>query len=321
MNKALYIALTAAILTSCGNKPSGQEAESQETTTETPASVEEQTVTVEEPKEETPAQTQESDEEKQTASLKSQMEKMTPIVVKAPASFDGILKPLSGNKNIKLSVISKGENGIVDEDTWYKSYGEYAPCHKKWIGHIQGNDDSFLPFLVMPNTYEDYYFGDFEYHKDYNATIYGPNKFQREMGYDCKIIVETDKEFKTVNKIVDFRNFSEDDEFSTECYTKEGDTIYVSAHNALVAVDGNTGDIIWMSKPKTCNSHFIIIDNSIVCGYGESGGAHYVCVIDKKSGNVTQKFNVLKSPYFFAADGDNLYMRTYSYDYTLKIQR
>lgn len=318
MNKALYIALAATVLSSCGNKPSGQETDNREVATETiETSVEEPAAVVtEEPKEEV----QENSADQQTASLKAQMEQMTPLVVKAPENFNGILKPLSKNKNIKLSVLSKKENGITDEEAWYGVYGNYSPCYAKWVGHIQGDNDPFMPFLVMPGNYGDYCFGGLEYHKDYNATIYGPNKYQREIGYDCKVIVETDKEFKTVNKIVDFRNFS-NDEFSTDCYTKEGDTIYVSAHDALVAVDGNTGDIIWMTKPETCNSHFIIIDNSIVCGYGESGGKHYICVVDKKSGNITQKMNVLKSPYYFAANGDELYMRTYSYDYTLKIQR
>ena len=37
----------------------------------------------------------------------------------------------------------------------------------------------------------------------------------------------------------------------------------------IVAINTATDKTLWVSKPKTCNSqNFLIIDNSIVCGYG-----------------------------------------------------
>ena len=45
----------------------------------------------------------------------------------------------------------------------------------------------------------------------------------------------------------------------------------------LVAVDINTDQTLWMSKPRTANSsNFLIVDNSIICGQGGSGIPDYI---------------------------------------------
>ena len=59
----------------------------------------------------------------------------------------------------------------------------------------------------------------------------------------------------------------------------------------LVAVDINTDETIWISKPRTVNSsNFLIVDNSIICGLGGSGIPDYIYVLNRYTGVKTHEY-------------------------------
>ena len=91
----------------------------------------------------------------------------------------------------------------------------------------------------------------------------------------------------------------------------------------IVAVDTNTDKTLWLSKPNTCNSeNFLIIDNSIVCGYGGTGVTDYVNVLNRFTGVQKQHLWVATAPYWFALGSDGkLYVSLYDKHIYFKVNR
>ena len=85
-------------------------------------------------------------------------------------------------------------------------------------------------------------------------------------------------------------------------------------------VDMENGEIIWTTQPMTCNSHFAIVNNSIICGYGFTGEPDNLFVLDKYSGQRVQKIPVKKMVNEVVPKDGLAYVRTYSFDYVFKIQ-
>ena len=91
----------------------------------------------------------------------------------------------------------------------------------------------------------------------------------------------------------------------------------------VVAIDTTTDKTLWVSKPNTCNSdNFLIIDNSIVCGFGESGKNDYVYVLNRFTGVRKQQLWVASSPQWFALGSDGrLYVSIYNKHIAFKVSR
>lgn len=91
----------------------------------------------------------------------------------------------------------------------------------------------------------------------------------------------------------------------------------------VVAIDTATDKTLWVSKPNTCNSdNFLIIDNSIVCGFGESGKNDYVYVLNRFTGVRKQQLWVASSPQWFALGSDGrLYVSIYNKHIAFKVSR
>ena len=91
----------------------------------------------------------------------------------------------------------------------------------------------------------------------------------------------------------------------------------------IVAVDTNTDKTLWLSKPNTCNSeNFLIIDNSIVCGYGGTGVTDYVNVLNRFTGVQKQHLWVATAPDWFALGSDGkLYVSLYDKHISFKVNR
>lgn len=81
----------------------------------------------------------------------------------------------------------------------------------------------------------------------------------------------------------------------------------------IVAIDTRTDETVWVSKPNTCNSNnFLIIDNSIVCGYGGTGKPDFVNVLNRFTGVQKQHIRVATAPSWFALGNDGkLYVSLY----------
>jgi hypothetical protein len=89
----------------------------------------------------------------------------------------------------------------------------------------------------------------------------------------------------------------------------------------VVAVDTATDKTLWVSKPNTCNSdNFLIIGNSIVCGFGDSGKPDFVNVLNRFTGVQKQHIWVPTAPNWFAIGGDgDLYVSLYDKHISFKI--
>ena len=91
----------------------------------------------------------------------------------------------------------------------------------------------------------------------------------------------------------------------------------------IVAIDTSTDKTIWVSKPNTCNSNnFLIIDNSIVCGFGDSGIHDFINVLNRFTGVQKQQLWVASAPHWLALGSDGrLYVSIYDKHVAFKINR
>ena len=91
----------------------------------------------------------------------------------------------------------------------------------------------------------------------------------------------------------------------------------------VVAVDTSTDKTLWVSKPNTCNSdNFLVIDNSIVCGFGDSGKPDFINVLNRFTGVQKQQLWVANAPHWLAIGSDGrLYVSLYDKHVAFKIAR
>ena len=89
----------------------------------------------------------------------------------------------------------------------------------------------------------------------------------------------------------------------------------------LVAVDINTDETLWISKPRTVtSSNFLIVDNSIICGLGGSGIPDYIYVLNRYTGVKTREYWIPTAASWFAIGEDNtLYATLYDKHVAFKI--
>lgn len=89
----------------------------------------------------------------------------------------------------------------------------------------------------------------------------------------------------------------------------------------LVAVDINTDETLWISKPRTVtSSNFLIVDNSIICGQGGSGIPDYIYVLNRYTGVKTREYWIPTAATWFAIGEDNtLYATLYDKHVAFKI--
>lgn len=91
----------------------------------------------------------------------------------------------------------------------------------------------------------------------------------------------------------------------------------------IVAVDINTDETIWMSKPRTVtSSNFLIVDNSIICGLGGSGIPDYIYVLNRYTGVKTREYWIPTAATWFAiGDDKTLYVTLYDKHVAFKITK
>ena len=91
----------------------------------------------------------------------------------------------------------------------------------------------------------------------------------------------------------------------------------------IVAIDTSTDKTLWVSKPNTCNSdNFLVIGNSIVCGFGDSGIPDYVNVLNRFTGVQKQQLWVAQAPHWLALGSDGrLYVSLYDKHVAFQIKQ
>ncbi|MBO4375744.1 MAG: hypothetical protein J5811_00480 [Lachnospiraceae bacterium] len=88
----------------------------------------------------------------------------------------------------------------------------------------------------------------------------------------------------------------------------------------MMCIDINSGEIVWVSDTLVSNSdNFVRWGDNIITGYGFTAEDDYIYILNRFTGEVTEKIRLKKSPDYFAfVDGD-LWVRTYSYDYVFSL--
>ncbi len=100
-------------------------------------------------------------------------------------------------------------------------------------------------------------------------------------------------------------------------YSSEGpDNAYI------VAIDLNTNEVIFRTQPLVANGYnFLVVDDTIICGYGFTAEPDFIYLLDRYDGTVKEKIPVKSSPFQFALEGDTLYVATYNTEYEFKVTR
>ena len=111
----------------------------------------------------------------------------------------------------------------------------------------------------------------------------------------------------------------------------DGDTLYVSLghrtyaascpHKSyIVAIDTVSGNTLWKSEDQVCGSNnFLVIGDSILCGYGFTDEPDYIYILNKTNGAIQKKIPVASSPYYFIPLDDLMYVLTYNTEYIYKV--
>ena len=82
----------------------------------------------------------------------------------------------------------------------------------------------------------------------------------------------------------------------------------------ITAIDLNTDEIIWTTRPMTCNSAFAILGNSIICGYGMTSEPDYLYVVDKYSGQRVSRLPLKTMAEYVFVKGKTVYVHCYNYN-------
>lgn len=208
-------------------------------------------------------------------------------------------------KNLSLQETSCKENGIIDEDKWFQmlgiSWSQDNYSDEKYVYRLGGEE--YYGRKTMLSIY-DKASGDLIRTYDFHDFIYA-------IGYEGNDFVDRSIRYALI----------------------EGNTLYVNLYHStyasscpsnayIMAIDMEEGYVKWKSEPLVSNSdNFVLLGDTLITGYGFSAEDHYLCLVNKYSGEVMSKVNVKKSPDYFYYKDNVLYVRTYSYDYEFKVSQ
>ncbi len=281
------------------------------------------------------------------------VEHQTTIAAVEIANFDGqtlATAPAGKSKTVTLAKTSFSKS--LDD---YESLALPGLKLGNIIGHpTLGWDDKdyHIPDIVPEFYSGDWTLNDVFYDGDYPVAIYGRapkteplpwGKSEKDIsrrGRDPHLIMLVDPS-KEVKKVYNTSNMtfppknrgSEIDRQSVMWAVVKDGILYFSisgldgfdgGQNAyIVAIDTSTDKTLWVSKPNTCNSNnFLIIDNSIICGYGDSGKPDYVNVLNRFTGVQKQHILVATAPDWFALGSDGkLYVALYGKHISFTVTR
>lgn len=88
----------------------------------------------------------------------------------------------------------------------------------------------------------------------------------------------------------------------------------------MICVNVDSGEVMWISQPLTSNSDdFARYGDNMITGYGFTAEDDFIYILNRYTGEITDKIKVKKSPDHFAFVDNDLWVRTYSYDYEFSI--
>jgi len=245
---------------------------------------------------------------------------------------DKVTPDTTSDSAIRLFKEVEKSNGITDEADWFTQNA--LSLNKLDLETITNNSDP--AYSEIKATWNNLKITAAFQDEKYIYTTYGVDYSQ---GYYLKIYDAVTKENLYT---LDFSNYKEAPDFQKdyEGYvqqqitwaTIQDNVLYISnSHNTyadfsmgqnayITAIDLSDLSILWRSDPLVCNTrNFIILENTIVCGYGFTAEDDYLYELSKNTGKVLETIPLASGPsYIIEADG-KIYVRTYNTDYVFNI--
>ncbi len=281
------------------------------------------------------------------------VEHQTEVLPVAVSNFNGqTLTAAPAGKSRTITLVKTSFSKSLDD---YNSLALPELKLGNIIGHptLGWNDTDYSIPDIVPEIYDgEWVLNDVFYDGDYPVAIYGrapktellpwgqSEKDISRRGRDPHLIMLVDPS-KDVKKVYNTSSMTfppksrgaDIDRQSVSWAVVKDDILYFSIggltgfdngqNEYIVAINTTTDKTLWVSKPKTCNSqNFLIIDNSIVCGYGGTDITDYVNVLNRFTGVQKQHIWVPKAPEWFAIGSDSrLYVTLYDKHISFKINR
>ena len=242
---------------------------------------------------------------------------------------------ITEKKPIKLNVVLSKPNQITDDELWFVNNNLTLNTYLGVNGPVTNNGEN-------PSNNNDFwenlYATKVIYDDSYIYCIYGA---YYDEGYILNIY--DSKTMKLVYSL-DFLNYKYTPEYIAEEYdfiqqninwaAIEEDVLYVSySHNTyakssnymnafITAIDLSSMEIIWNTDALVSNSYnFLIINDTIICGYGFTNEEDFLYQINISSGEVQDKIPLKSAPSYIIKKDNTLFVRTYNMDYELKIMQ
>ena len=152
--------------------------------------------------------------------------------------------------------------------------------------------------------------------------------------YEYNQLLITDPKGKTT--LFDFINYFIKDNtwgFSVTIHyaTIKDDILYVSLaqptyanmnpDTAFILALDMDGNILWRSNTLVSNANnFLIIDDTIICGYGFTNEPDYIYTLDRNTGKTIKKLRIKNGPNNFILTDKDIRVLTYDQDYTITYQ-
>lgn len=281
------------------------------------------------------------------------VEHQTEVLPVAVSNFNGqTLTAAPAGKSKTITLVKTSFSKSLDD---YNSLALPELKLGNIIGHptLGWDDTDYSIPDIVPEIYDgEWVLNDVFYDGDYPVAIYGrapktellpwgqSEKDISRRGRDPHLIMLVDPS-KEVKKVYNTSSMTfppksrgaDIDRQSVSWAVVKDDILYFSIggltgfdngqNEYIVAINTTTDKTLWVSKPKTCNSqNFLIIDNSIVCGYGGTDITDYVNVLNRFTGVQKQHIWVPKAPEWFAIGSDSrLYVTLYDKHISFKINR
>ena len=206
---------------------------------------------------------------------------------------------------IILSELSCEENGIIDEEAWFEETGHY-PLGNEFndgINTFRLSGENQNGHMTVISVYDEngvlvymYDLSDFLYDDDDET---GNEDIYTERSVHCALMMDNYLYLSIYHNT-----------YAESC----------PENGYIICIDVDTDNIVWISDPLVVNSdNFVRYGDSIICGYGFTNEKDYLYVLNRFTGKTEKKIPLKKSPDYLTYVGDDLWVRTYSYDYVFTI--
>ena len=253
------------------------------------------------------------------------------VVYMPKPPFDYYLSNNAVAKNtmpIKLKQIKATSNNIIDTQDWFLQ------------NNLPNLEETKLrdtrPPDHLPSSYQNYMLTDLIDSGEYSLLVYGKNfasnaflfiwskeKNEFTQGYNFETYnysptyVKLDKEF--IEQQITWATIENNILYISHTHM----TYAASSHNMnayITAIDLNTNEILWRSKPLVSNSrNFVIHGDFIITGYGFTAEPDFLFILDKWTGKVINTIKLKSGPEYIIEKDNQLFVRTYDMDYIYDI--